>query len=281
MVVEPSSKLLNRIQDDLAHSRSISVCAGFQMGKWRLEPLSRHLLSWLPFVALGPDEEPPHVGDWEPWVRAAAFRLFDKATDPSLRGEIGELLLHIICRQQFGTYPTLCKLFYKSATNAVVHGFDLVHTKYDASSDALELWLGEAKFYRDGKQAVREAITSITAHLDEGFLEQEKMLIGRLIDAKTPGIHKLKALFDDATSLDEIVGHMVVPTLICYDSPSVITYCGSHDDYIRQIAAETAILSTGFQRMSGADVAFVFIYLPLGGKKELAKDFFRRVSAHL
>ena len=151
--MEPSDTLLTKIIDLLAEQEKfVCYCAGFELGKWRLEAFSRHLIAWLPAAILRPHEVPPNVGDWFQSARAAALQFF-KDVDSTKRGEIGELILHIICRQEFDTFPTLGKLFYKSATNENVKGFDLVHTRYFEKEDKLELWLGEAKFYSDGRQA--------------------------------------------------------------------------------------------------------------------------------
>jgi len=57
------------------------------------------------------------------------------------RGEIGELLLHVICREVFKTYPAITKYFYKDSANNTVKGFDAVHVV--VGGDGLELWLGE------------------------------------------------------------------------------------------------------------------------------------------
>jgi hypothetical protein len=236
--VEPSDKLLSKIIDLLdQQGKLICYCAGFELGKWRLEPLSRHLIAWLPAAILRPHEVPPHVGDWFQSARAAAMRFF-KDVDPTKRGEIGELLLHIICRQEFDTFPTLGKLFYKSATNDTVKGFDLVHSRYFEAQDKLELWLGEAKFYSDGKQAVYAAVASINEHLKSGFLQQEKALIGPLLRKDTPGYNKLKWIFNDNTSLDELVDRIVIPTLVTFDSKHAKRYPGDLAIYRTAVEAE-------------------------------------------
>jgi hypothetical protein len=234
----------------------------------------------MPRFALRPEDDPPHIGDWMDWVCAAAQRFFSKAVDPSLRGEIGELLLHIICRQQFHTYPSLSKVFYKSATNDVVKGFDLVHTKYYEPTNEIELWLGEAKFYRDGKKAISEAIASVNSHLTHGFLQQEKALVGPLISPSTPGYEKLQWIFDDGTSLDEIVDRMIVPVLITYDSKAVSNYKNKYI-YLSEILSEMAILKVEASKAGQMSVELIFIYMPIGDKNALAKDFMTRLGAFI
>lgn len=276
--MEPSEQLLSKIVD-LAKQpeKLICYCAGFEAGKWRVEHLSRHLISWLPAAVLRPDEFPANVGDWPAAARQAAFRFFQDV-DPAKRGELGELLLHILCRIEFDTHPTLVKMFYKSATNDVVKGFDLVHTKYDAGRDRLELWLGEAKFYSDGKAAARAAVASIRDHLQAGFLKQEKALIGPLLRKDTPGYDKLRWLFSDTVPIDEIIDRIVVPTLVTFDSSHVLSFCGDHEQYNREIASEVATFHSSFRTLADLELEVKLIYLPLGGKAELCADFKKRLE---
>ena len=43
------------------------------------------------------------------------------------RGEFGELLLHAFIRQAFDSEPAVSKIYYKTANNETVKGFDAVH----------------------------------------------------------------------------------------------------------------------------------------------------------
>jgi hypothetical protein len=63
------------------------------------------------------------------------------------RGEIGELLLHVICREVFKTYPAITKYFYKDSSNNTVKGFDAVHVV--VTKTGLELWLRDREKQRE------------------------------------------------------------------------------------------------------------------------------------
>src|SRR5262249_44582485 len=148
-------------------------------------------------------EQIENITDYRTLTEDAAKRIY-KTEKSETRGEIGELLLHAICRQFSGTFPSVSKIYYKNSSNDVVKGFDLVHTRYDNATQELELWLGEAKFFTSAREAVREAIRSIKKHLDAGFLRSEKILIGGKVSTDTPGYSKLEWLFDRDTPLDQI-----------------------------------------------------------------------------
>jgi hypothetical protein len=276
--MEPTEIILKKIID-LAENpeKLICYCAGFELGKWRCAALSRHLISWLPAAILRPDEYPANLGDWPSAARKAAFRFFQQV-DPAKRGELGELILHIICRLEFNTHPTLAKMFYKSATNDVVKGFDVVHTKYYPETDEIELWLGEAKFYSDGYSAAKAAITSIAGHLEQKFLQQEKALIGPLLRQDTPGYHKLAWMFNDSVPLDEIVNRLVIPTLVTFDSEHVKNFCGDYLQYANEIQAEIEKFHGTFSALSTLPIELKLIYVPLGDKAGLCNDFVRRLE---
>jgi uncharacterized protein DUF1837 len=205
-VDQPTPFLVSRFSDIEQNPKLNCVCPGFELKKWRVERLAAHLLDWLPDFAVRHDDLPEqieNITDYRKLIEIAARRVYEIEKSEN-RGEIGELLLHIVCRQFSGTFPTVSKVYYKSSSNDFVKGFDLVHTRYDQETDELELWLGEAKFWASGSNAVIDAIKSIRKHLDAGFLTSEKILLGGKVSHDTPGYEELEWLFDRDTPLDEI-----------------------------------------------------------------------------
>jgi len=59
-------------------------------------------------------------------VSLAARHIY-KTKKTESRGEIGELILHIACVQEFGASPVLLKLALKTSSNDTVKGYDGVH----------------------------------------------------------------------------------------------------------------------------------------------------------
>jgi hypothetical protein len=213
-VDQPKPFLASRLLDSERTSQFDCICPGFELKRWRCERLAAHLLDWLPDFAIRQDDLPPkieNITDYRKLIENAAERIY-KTEKSESRGEIGELLLHAICRQFSGTFPAVSKVYYKDSSNDVVKGFDLVHTRYDQATSELQLWLGEAKFYKSGSDAVSDAITSIRKHLDAGFLTSEKILLGSKISRDTPGYgipiplgKKLEFLIRDAYTLEDAI----------------------------------------------------------------------------
>jgi hypothetical protein len=117
------------------------------------------LIEWLPEFALTYSEFLSLQGYNAADLIAKAARSVYMSDKYKKRGEIGELLLHVICREVFETYPAITKYFYKDSSNNTVNGFDAVHVI--VTKTGLELWLGEAKFYKEIGQAIGAAVKDL------------------------------------------------------------------------------------------------------------------------
>jgi len=237
----PNTVLSPIIEKSEPHYTVGIYCAGLEGGEWRANTLAQSLMAWLPDFALIPDEAMDDELDnsWQRF-RVAANKIY-KTGFPEKRGEIGELILHILCRKYFDTYPSVSKIYYKSSGGEVVKGFDLVHTKYDEKDDEVEFWLGEAKFYKDGSDAVSQAIKSVKEHLDMGFLKAEKIAVFNKVIKQAPGYDKIEFMLHVDTSVDELTKRMVIPVLITFDSKSLSGTSDLSEKYVESIIAETKL----------------------------------------
>ncbi len=153
------------IGDDLA------LCAGFERGKWRNDQLADHIMEWLPEFALDYSElsEISHANALKMTKKAA--KIVYQTEKYGMRGEFGEVLLHIAIRQVYETLPAVSKIYYKSAVNETVKGFDAVHVV--KRGDDLELWIGETKFYEKLSKAIYDVSKEIIDHLETDYLRSE------------------------------------------------------------------------------------------------------------
>ena len=198
------------------------VCAGYESNDWRAQQLARHLIEWLPDFALtyselqslGPHNAVNLVGQ-------AALSVYE-STNIARRGELGELLLHVMLRQVFNTLPAISKYFYKDSRNDTVKGFDNVHVVVEGED--LQLWLGEVKFYTDIGAAIRDVIPELIAHTTRDYLRAEFTAITNKIDPSWPHADRLKKLLDRNTSLDEVFRAVCIPVLLTYDSAVINDY---------------------------------------------------------
>jgi hypothetical protein len=123
----PTPFLTIRVHDLTASPSLTAVCAGYEDGAWRAAGLARHLLDWVPDFALRTDERSSfNSGTAQEQIRRAMRTVFGDGPI-ARRGEPAEILLHIICRQVFKSNTVINKVFFKTAGNDVVKGFDGIH----------------------------------------------------------------------------------------------------------------------------------------------------------
>lgn len=250
----------------------VGVCAGFELNQWRALQFADHIIEWIPEFALTQAELSNLKGH-------NAYRLLQKAalkiyTSPKYhrRGEIGEIVLHAVVRQEFGSVPTISKAFFKDAANDTVKGFDLVHVVQN--KDDLELWLGESKIWGDGMLAVRDAIRSIRDHFTPNYLREEFIAICDKMESDCPHKDKILSLLDKNTALDSIFKAIRVPILIAYDSTILSSHTAHSEVYKQEVGKEFGVLH---KLLADAEnlppVELLLILVPLNTKETLLKHF--------
>lgn len=255
-----------------------SLCAGFDLGKWRRDDLITHLLNWLPSFCLTEKEYADRIVTEPATIMGQAAQRLYTTEKYQRRGEIGELLLHIACRQIFQTVPVICKLVYKSAYNDTVKGFDMVHMVPAENELGAEIWLGESKFYLDPQAAIKEAFKSVIEHLDPKFLKQEKSLIADKIPDDLPNRDAVARAFSDRERLDTLIINGIFPILIAYDSNSVRDY-SSEKAYLASLTEELAPIKKFAEEAKLPHPITIQIFaIPLGDKTDFQAKFDTRLK---
>lgn len=253
------------------------LCAGYELGRWRCEAFAFHLAEWLPDYALPEEELSVNHANSLAKINQAAIRVYTSKKYEK-RGEAGEIALHSICRDFFGTIPISPRVFYKSASNDVVKAFDMVHARFPENAP-IEIWLGESKLWEDGSLAVADAISSIRSHIDAGFLSNEKLLLGPQIPKTTPRYDEVMAIFKKQTSLDVLLKSAVFAIGILSDSHSAKAATQRDAKYLEGAKKELLALSESLSS-SGltSTLRIVLVYIPLAGKAELVQAFDARLK---
>ena len=256
------------------------VCPGYEGSAWRDEALARdtfdrHLASFaLPYSALtGVD----HSTAAE-LLRRAAKAVY--STDKyRRRGEFGELLLHAICRDIFKSEPAISKITFKDSANDTVKGFDSVHVV--ATTDALELWLGEVKFYQDLARAVSDSAAELAEHLKTDYLRSEFVAVVNKLDPSWPHAQDLVRLLQPNTSLDQVFDVLTIPVLLTYDSRVVKANDRLCDAYIQGLRDEASIAWRSFAAKCDSrwKIRIRLVLLPMLQKVRLATLMQERLIA--
>jgi uncharacterized protein DUF1837 len=254
------------------------LCVCYELGAWRADAFSRHLFEWLPEFALTWAERQTFSdGTSVALLRRAAAVVYD-TMKYERRGEFGELILHAIIRQLFDSEPAISKIFFKDAANDTVKGFDAVHV-VDAE-EGLELWLGEAKFYKDFNAACTAVVAELAEHFKTDYLRSEFMLISNKLDNTWRHADTLKQLLHPNVSLDKVFKRIVVPVLVTYDSETVRKFTEHSAGYVEDFAAEIdRHWKTFADRVPPITVRIRLLLLPLKDKSEFATMMHDRLQS--
>lgn len=95
-------------------------------------------------------------------LRRKAETLF---TDIKNTGEGGEILLYILVQEFLKIPQLLCKMPLKTNSRMHYHGVDGVHAEFDKANNALALYWGESKLYKDIDQAIAACFSSLKEYL--------------------------------------------------------------------------------------------------------------------
>lgn len=266
---------------------NLALCAGFERGKWRNDQLADHVMEWLPEFALNYSElnEIGHHNALRMTKKAA--NIVYQTEKYGKRGEFGEILLHIAIRQVYKTLPAVSKIYYKSAVNETVKGFDAVHVV--RTDDGLELWIGETKFYKNIAKAIYDVSKEIVDHLETDYLKSEFILIKNKIDPSWPEAEALKELLHENTSLDKVFQQICIPVLLTYDSTVVQNSTIGDQEYLDNIRDEVLNAYSNMRKKLNAEYeerfaqTFPFtvhvILVPLEEKKALISALNVRLKA--
>jgi len=255
-----------------------AVCAGYELKEWRHKQLAGHLIKWLPEFALTYTELQKLKGYNAADLIAKAARSVYMSDKYQKRGEIGELLLHVICREVFKTYPAITKYFYKDSSNNTVKGFDAVHVI--VTKAGLELWLGESKFYEDINDAISAAIEDLKSHTKRNYMRAEFVTVRNMLDKKWPHAAKLEKLIHPNVSLDEIFEGVCIPVLLTYNSDTIAAYNEVSEKF--KEAFETEVLKH-YQTFSSKNplrnIRVHLFLFPAKSKRKLLAEFDARLKA--
>lgn len=261
-------------QEDLKGITGLSV--GYELGNWRNQAFSDHLMEWLPEFCLSfKERESLSSSNAVALLRKAAKKVYSSKKFES-RGEFGELMLHIVLRQVFGSLPAVNKLVYKSSANETVKGFDSVHIVYNESS--LELWLGEVKFYKEISLAISDVITELNEHTNIDYMRDEFLIISDKIEDSWPHSDRLKNLISPNTSMDKIFDAICVPVLLTYESRVVKFHNSCCDEYLNNFKGEIIKYSSRFFSKQIPENLKIHLFLiPLHDKEELVKNLDKKL----
>lgn len=259
-------------------------CAGFEDGAWRSEDLSFDLVAWAADWILPAEELSGYNHANGVALLGKALSRVYKTIDYEKRGEIGELLLHIILRKFFLSSRLISRIYFKDAANDTVKGFDCAHVVESSDGAEIELWLGESKLYQDSYSAATAIYDELKLHLSRDYLKYEFAAISDKIPQDYPQREKLIKLLSRETSLDQTFKSVVVPIFISYDSDAAGAHLENTEAYLADLQAE---VQSHWDSLSGRYSKWTLprkirahvIYFPMSTKSALTSEFDGRLKA--
>lgn len=200
------------------------------------------VINYLPEYAMGEDTTPATPAELVPYLREAAqsvvkikkideIRKYIENDTPyddwdkeilkiyNTKGIFSELILHFILRSLKNTTPLISKIYFKDSFSHEAHGFDSVHV-----SDDNKLWLGETKFYSDGKGGIKALIEDLYSHFTHDYLKDQFVIINRALSHKNPEREDWIHVLNTATRLEEKFNMIIVPLLCIYENSTAKDY---------------------------------------------------------
>lgn len=273
MYPKPPAPFLIPLIHDLSINPPIAaLCAGYESGTWRGKAFADHVMEWLPEFSLSAEELRSFTPGTAVRLIKKAARLVYQTPKYHKRGEFGEIFLHIALRQIYDSVPAISKIYWKDSVNSTVKGFDAVHVI--ARGETLELWLGEVKFYKDGKKAIADVAAELIDHTKIDYLRNEFMLITNKLDSVSPHFDTLSRLLDPNTSLDSVFASACIPILITYESDAVRGSNKHDESYKSKIIAEVDELQEKFSKnvpLGSLPIKLHLFILPLHTKAVLVQ----------
>lgn len=187
------------------------------------------------------------------------------------RGEFGELILHLLLRDFKETIPLISKVYFKDSSGVPAHGFDIVHI----SPDKKELWLGESKFYTNGKNGIKELLKDLDKHFKKEYLEEQFIIIKKNLECnEIPQRQQWIKELSQCTKLSDKLNMINIPMLCTYEHdiyekfadvniPEAINY---HELNVRELKS---YFDTENKHPLKARLNVILFLFPVKSKREL------------
>lgn len=198
--------------------------------------------------------------------------------DYNAKGVFSELILHFLLRDMKGTLPLISKIYFKDSNAVEAHGFDAVHVTDES------LWLGETKFYHNGKKGIDALIKDLNKHFKHDYLREQFLIISKALvhnnDLRDQWINKIS----NAKRLEDIFSFIKIPLLCVYEDTVATEIL---DELNKSGLAETVYLShvdemkVYFDKMNTFPnknkVQVVLILLPVQSKNRIVSAMLSKI----
>lgn len=201
----------------------VSAINDFADGHWRFDRFQKFIWDNIADTALSSAERNALSNQgFSRLVEAAKkLRLTDSDDGIGKGSELAEIVLYGIMKHHYGALPVVPKIFYKQNSQDNAKGADSVHIVINGSD--FSIWMGEAKFYNDIKNArLASIVGSVGNALQSDKLAKENSIITNVNDldhliGDADLQSSIKACLRSGASMDDLKSRLHVPILMLHE----------------------------------------------------------------
>lgn len=272
----------------------VSAINGFADGVWRYKRFQNFIWDNIAQTALSSSERNALIGSSHSLLAQAAksLRLTDSDDDIGKGSELAEIVLYGIMKHHYNALPVVPKIFYKQNSQDNAKGADSVHIV--VTDGEFSIWMGEAKFYNDIKNArLASIVESVGNSLLTDKIERENSIItgvrdlDELIDDPALILRIRKCLHAD-TPIDDLKPHLHIPILLLHECAITQSCTQLTADYRTKIAAYHRERATAYFKRQVAGlgakvylyeaITFHLILFPVPSKQAIVSKFLANVE---
>jgi len=246
----------------------------------------------IPEYALGYTGTHPSVAEIREGMKAI-FKAQKKGEDQTAllnrlyrKGFFGEIMMHYLLKNLFGTIPLISKVHFKDSRNHEAYGFDAVHVDNDS------MYLGEVKFYgldKDNKtrekKAVEDLIDDIKKHFTKDYLDDQFTIINKnLTGTAHPEREKWLAEISKLSKLSEKFKKIRVPLLCAYEGDFVSESQRIEDEFETTFESKMRELKKHYDDKNTYPnkdrLEVVLILFPMESKQKVVEGIFQKLVAY-
>lgn len=200
-------------------------------------------------------------------------------------GFYGEVLLDLVLRCLMRTSVVVARgYFYSPIENSEVKGFDAFHLI--DSGKKLDLWFGEAKFYKSYTEAITPVLEKLSTSLSDQYVDRNLLAILNERHNFTASNPKLNALLDEweenpainlARQMQKHQIRLTYPIFIAYEKKSTHNFHESIGKCIEHIQSKCTELN--IQIPASFDYRLFFMFLPLLEVKQIKESVIKWIDS--
>jgi len=279
--------------DPASNKHVVSTINDFADGCWRFPRFQKFIWDNIVDTALSSTERNALANQSLSLLAEAAkkLRLTDSEDDIGKGSELAEIVLYGIMKHHYGALPVIPKIFYKQNNQDNAKGADSVHIVVNGND--FSIWMGEAKFYNDIKDArLASIVESVGNALQTDKLEKENSIVTNLNDLDLLiGDETLRAsirsCLRSGASIDNLKSRLHVPILMlheCTITKACTRLTTAYKDEV--IAYHKARAQSYFKKQVEElktrvflyeEIAFHLILFPVPEKKKIVDSFLDNV----